>query len=46
MNLRPLLLLALLNLLHGVAVAATTEAEKRLQSAVNEVLRVAESRPY
>ena len=39
------LLLALLNLLHGVAVAATTEAEKRLQSAVNEVLRVAGRAP-
>ena len=45
MNLRPLYLLAILNLLHGVAVAATTEAEKRLQSAVNEVLKVADRAP-
>ena len=45
MNLRPLLLFALLNLLHGMAVASTAEAEKRLQSAVNEVLRVADHAP-
>jgi phospholipid transport system substrate-binding protein len=44
-NLRPLLLLAPLILHHGMAVASTDEAEKRLQSAVNEVLRVADRAP-
>lgn len=44
MNLRtPLLLLTLLNLLCGTALAASTEeAEKRLQAAVNDVLAVAD----
>ncbi len=45
MNLRPLLLLAPLILLSGTASASTAEAEKRLQSAVNEVLRVADRAP-
>ena len=45
MNLRPLLLLAFLNLLSGLAVASTAEAEKRLQSAVNDVIRVADHAP-
>jgi phospholipid transport system substrate-binding protein len=44
-NLRPLLLFALLNLLHGMAVASTAEAEKRLHSAVNDVIRVADHAP-
>jgi phospholipid transport system substrate-binding protein len=44
-NLRPLLLLAPLILLPGTAPASTAEAEKRLQSAVNEVLTVADSAP-
>ena len=38
-----LLLLAALILLHGSALASTAEAEKRLQTAVNEVLAVAGS---
>ncbi|MEI6337051.1 MAG: ABC transporter substrate-binding protein [Verrucomicrobiota bacterium] len=42
MNLRPLLLFAPLILLHGMACAATVEAEKHLQAAVNEVLSTAE----
>lgn len=37
-----LLLLAALVLLHGTASASTAEAEKRLQSAVNEVLAIAD----
>ena len=41
MNLRPLLLLPLI-LLHGTASASTAEAEKRLQTAVNEVLAIAD----
>jgi phospholipid transport system substrate-binding protein len=44
-NLRPLLLLAFLNLLSSIAVASTAEAEKRLQSAVNDVIRVADHAP-
>ncbi|MBE2205224.1 MAG: ABC transporter substrate-binding protein [Chthoniobacterales bacterium] len=44
MNLRQLLLLSLI-LLHGTVFASTADAEKRLQTAVNEVLTVAESAP-
>ena len=45
-NLRPLLLLLLLlNLLHGMAASSTAEAEKRLQTAVNEVLKIADRAP-
>jgi phospholipid transport system substrate-binding protein len=40
MNLRRLL--AILVLLHGTASASTADAEKRLQSAVNEVLAIAD----
>lgn len=42
MNLRPLLFLATLTLLHGTASASTAEAETRLQTAVNEVLAIAD----
>ena len=42
MNLRPLLLLTPLILLHRTASASTAEAEKRLQIAVNEVLSTAD----
>ena len=42
MNLRPLLLLAPLILLHGTASASAAEAEKRLQVAVDEVLGAAD----
>jgi phospholipid transport system substrate-binding protein len=41
-NLRPLLLLVPLTLLYRTASASTTEAEMRLQVAVNEVLKVAD----
>jgi phospholipid transport system substrate-binding protein len=41
-NLRPILLLAPLILLHSAASASTAEAEKRLQVAVNEVLGAAD----
>jgi phospholipid transport system substrate-binding protein len=41
-NLRPLLVLAPVILLHGTASASTAEAEKRLQIAVDEVLTVAD----
>jgi len=40
-----LLLLASLILLHGTATASTTEAEKRLQTAVDEVLAAAGTAP-
>jgi len=42
MNLRPLLFLAPVILLHGMACAATAEAEKHLKTAVNEVLTAAD----
>lgn len=45
MNLRRLLSLVLLILLHGMAFASTDEAERRLQSAINEVLRIAGRAP-
>ncbi len=41
MNLRKLLLPAALIVLHGTVSASTAEAEKRLQSAVNDVLAIA-----
>ena len=40
-----LLFLAALILLHGSASASTAEAEKRLQTAVNEVLAAADAAP-
>jgi phospholipid transport system substrate-binding protein len=45
-NLRPLLLLLLLlNPLPGMTASSTTEAEERLQTAVNEVLKIADRAP-
>lgn len=44
MNLRSLFIVALL-LLHGTAFASTAEAEKRLKTAVDEVLAIANSAP-
>jgi phospholipid transport system substrate-binding protein len=45
MNLRPLLLFATLTLLHGTAFASTADAEKRLQTAVTQVLAIADRSP-
>ena len=45
MNLRRFVPLAFLILLSGMAVASTDEAEMRLQSAINEVLKIANRSP-